>query len=248
MNTIKTKTSTKNLTAKRNFLMFSLFLSILSFGQTKQINDSSITKGEKKLDGIGIYKIGKTTISTFNDDNIKEIKNHCYFLGNYGAEGIYKEKTSEFPELSIYYYLDFKVNEEITIDLELRFYKDTLYYISTNNLIRLQSFGTIKLLKALELAGYLQETKDESEIKTYQNKMGATFEKEEFTFIYKYYTLDNLIANGYFHEYYRKVDEASYVYRIDIYDTFIDEKIENMKSAKRELEKQKENKSLIEGL
>lgn len=245
----KNGASLKSLTSRRNFFLLSLFLPILLFGQVTQSNDSSLSQNEqKKLEGIGVYKVGKTTISIFDDEKVKTIKSSTDFLNLYSAKGIYKEEVSDVPELSVYYHLDYKVNDEITVDLELRFYNDTLYYISTDNLIRLQSYGTIKLQKALELAGYLEKVEDKSETKTYQNRMGATFEKYEPAYRYIYYTYDNIIGEGYYNKYYRKVDEASYVYYILLFDTYIDNKIKNMLKEKREIEKQKKDKSLIEGL
>lgn len=209
----------------------------------------AIAQEQKKLNGVGNFKVGQTTTSVFDGQKIKKIDTKYSLNASLRTpKGVYMLTSSDLPNQNTYYYLGYKINDEISVNLELKFYNDTLYNVISNNIILLENTGINKLLQALKLAGYVKNTEDRSEVKEYQNAYGAKFEEKEFNFDYTYYTDDNIYARGNEHSFHSKINEVNFVYYLEITYTPIDDEIREIYKSQQEKKENENNNKLIEGL
>ena len=239
-------------------------LPLMLLGQVEQTNE------QKLLEGIGKYKIGETASSLFRGESVRSITRKladhtnagvprsAIMRGPWQRTGVNKYvKISDVPGHSYYTHINYKLNEEISLNLRLEFYNDTLYSISTDKIYTTNPngehnyyiYGDVdKLLIALEMAGYLANKRENSEIKTYQNAMGARYDKNVPFTTYFYRTPENIMAKGHYTKEYPRINEEIFYYSIEIYDENIFKRIENIKSRNRNSQQQERRTNLTEGL
>lgn len=242
----------RKVTMKKIVLLTLLSFPILLFGQEDSSKDTPLVK----LEGIGIFKIGKTTTSELEKMGpVKTVTPMSLMISKeYLMEkGVFVDPKPSHPAIKTYYILNYELNSEINIDLKLEFYQDTLYEALSSNQIRAVgngycSYGTKKLLDALEIAGYLKNKTDLSSIKTYQNRMGATFERENTIYNYDYNTNTNIIGEGYFEKEYITDTKTSSSYYIVLYNSLIKKKVSSLIRELMEQKIKSENQKLTEGL
>jgi hypothetical protein len=225
---------------KKNILIVLSLLFIIQVKTNAQEDDN------KTLDGIGKYIIGKTTSELFDGVKIKTtLKTQDLPKGVYY---IIPSPLNKLDGKKEYKHICYKVNDKIKISLNLKFFNDTLYFISTNT--RYNSYVSSRdkknnvdlLLKGLAQSGYISNESSKSERDPYINRFGGIyysyFSSKEVT----YKSKPNINASG-------SSSKSDDYYLEDIW--IFDKLINNRVSYLEELERNKKplpDKDLIKGL
>jgi hypothetical protein len=257
---------------KYTFIMTTVILLITLFSpnsllaQTKNSKKSTI-KQEKKsdkidvkkqtnIDGLGIFKIGKTDISIITDlenefgtksvvtsDSFELIKakgrnNSIFQLVPKNKSGY--DQFSICPDVKEYQIPVYNIADMQIEKLHLKFYKDVLYNIECDS--------SKELGEALELKYGEPELKVENKpISCIYKASGNTVTYEEKTFTSSWYN-GNIRSNNILHSYYSDKCENRRIKYFNIYDTKILETVykceEDLREQGANMEKQKRLKNL----
>lgn len=182
--------------------------------------------GQNKIDGIGQFRIGKTTtniVSQISDDKRVKIKESHSALDEYRVDGsLYKKTKNIFiivepapgdidnvnylhnPDYKCYFIDYYEISGVPVSKIYLYFFKDTLYSIKCD--------GGVELDEALTLKYGEPEIKTETKKVKCSSRLAGEFEVEERNHTSRWSTgIDSIKAVSYTSMYYNSKCEKSYM-------------------------------------